>query len=207
MQDFIFLSSNVFFIDTRDSLAFIGNFTGNSGPYLRSVPNGGPLELNRVRADGGDGADDARKSIQVNVTFRQRSEFKLRSGKSYALEGEITQLDNNTTLIFHVERSAAIRELPGPELVDLGPVKVTGIGTIISVRYFYGDEEEPYWGIVVDHEHRGREDAAVQVSYIISADNLDVPPNTVFKLGTRICLVGNLVEVGGGLGTLTIKVR
>ncbi|KAI7959059.1 hypothetical protein MJO28_002850 [Puccinia striiformis f. sp. tritici] len=76
MQELIFLSSNVFFLGTQDSLGFVSNFSGNSGPYLCCVPNGGPLELNRVRADGGESANGARRSIAVDVTFGRCLGFK-----------------------------------------------------------------------------------------------------------------------------------
>ncbi|POW01032.1 hypothetical protein PSTT_12743 [Puccinia striiformis] len=138
MQD-----SNVFFLGTQDSLGFVSNFSGNSGPYLCCVPNGGPLELNRVRADG---------------------------GKALTGQGDLLQLTSHLDVVW-----------------------VSKIGTITSVRYFYGVNQEPYCKMMVDHEHwvslnkknlgRG---AAVQVYYVISVDGLDVLPNTLFRLGSQI---------------------
>ncbi|POW20198.1 hypothetical protein PSHT_03797, partial [Puccinia striiformis] len=68
------------------------------------------------------------------------------------------------------------RELTGPELVELGPVKATG---------------ERYWQVIGDHEHQGIQTNAVRVFFVISVNDLDVPSNTRFKLGTRIFLTGS----------------
>ncbi|POV95522.1 hypothetical protein PSTT_16172, partial [Puccinia striiformis] len=143
--------------------------------------------------------------MDINGTFPQRSCFRVRRGKSYALEGEIAKLHNGRTLIFHAERSAANIEIAGPQLVELGAVKVTGIGTIESLRHLIGTDEEPYWEIVVVHEHRGITEDAVRVCYIIPADELDVPANTRFRRCSRICLVGEIIEIGGGGNDLTVQ--
>ncbi|KAI7935060.1 hypothetical protein MJO29_016323 [Puccinia striiformis f. sp. tritici] len=145
--------------------------------------------------------------MDINGTFPQRSCFRVRRGKSYALEGEIAKLHNGRTLIFHAERSAANIEIAGPQLVELGAVKVTGIGTIESLRHLIGTDEEPYWEIAVVDEHRGIIEDAVRVCYIIPADELDVPANTRLRRCSRICLVGEIIEIGGGGNDLTVQVR
>ncbi|POV97981.1 hypothetical protein PSTT_14722 [Puccinia striiformis] len=123
-------------------------------PYLCDVPNRRPLAC----ADGGNRAGGEGRSIAVNIPFPQTTGFPMRSGRSYALEGEISKLDDQSTPIFHVEHSSEDRELTGPELVELGPVK-------------------------------GYKPTLFACS-VISVNDLDVPSNTRFKLGTRIFLTG-----------------
>ncbi|KAI7956602.1 hypothetical protein MJO28_003697 [Puccinia striiformis f. sp. tritici] len=206
MPDLIFLDSNDFFINRPDKLEFLGQFTGESGPHLRARPNEGPLDLNRMSAEGHSNESNQMIPLVVNMTVPNKADFAVETGKSYSVEGELIRLEGEDTITFHIERGVNNRAIEGPELVDLGPIRVSGIGTIHKVLFVYRNADQSLWQLDVEHEHRGAQEDSIRVRYLIPVEDLDVPFNTVFCLGSRIYLGGHIVSLGFGEAVMTVQV-
>ncbi|KAI7933933.1 hypothetical protein MJO29_016647 [Puccinia striiformis f. sp. tritici] len=181
MQDLIFLNSAHFFENNCDVLAFKGTFASESGPHLRARPNASPLALYRLRADRQCLQDNKSYPIGLNLSLPYHGGFEVAAGRLYRLQGTIGKLDDETTTVLEIEQDGDNQEIADTELVELGPVTITGIGAIERATLLYSIPLElPVWELIVAHEGMRNSSAAVKVRYLLGVDSLDVPGNTVF---------------------------
>ncbi|KAI9627634.1 hypothetical protein KEM48_012096 [Puccinia striiformis f. sp. tritici PST-130] len=138
----------------------------------------------------GDGTFD---SLPVNVTLAHLYRFDILPGHSYVLGGKVTKLDDGRTTVMHVDNSIEHRALPGGEVVEPGPIMISGTGVIMRVRY--------------TNTKHGNGDGRVKVRWLLAMGDMDIPYNTNFKLGTRIALAGRLEALGEPAGLVVVKVR
>ncbi|KAI9621285.1 hypothetical protein H4Q26_015783 [Puccinia striiformis f. sp. tritici PST-130] len=175
-------------------------------PYLRARANEGPLDLNKMSAEGHSMVDDRRTLLLLNITIPHHANFSVKTSTSYHLQGEIIRLEDDGTIAFDVEHNPENQPIAGHELVDLGPVKVDGIGRISSVEFTHRTRGRSFWELQLDHEHRGSRTDAIRVRYLVPVEDLDVPSNTNFRLGSRIGLIGYVVSLGRDGAVMTVQV-
>ncbi|KAH9473344.1 hypothetical protein Pst134EA_000417 [Puccinia striiformis f. sp. tritici] len=107
-----------------------------------------------MSAEGHSNQSNQRILLLVKMTVPHNADFAVETGKSYSLQGKMIRLEGEDTITFHVERGVNNQAILGPKLVDLGPVKVDGIGTINRVQLLYRNGDQSLWQLDVDHEHR-----------------------------------------------------
>ncbi|KNF04904.1 hypothetical protein PSHT_07746 [Puccinia striiformis] len=151
----------------------------------------------------GDGTFD---SLPVNVTLAHLYRFDILPGHSYVLGGKVTKLDDGRTTVMHVDNSIEHRALPGGEVVEPGPIMISGTGVIMRVRYTNTKHvENPTLEVLVSHDPSGNGDGRVKVRWLLAMGDMDIPYNTNFKLGTRIALAGRLEALGEPAGLVVVK--
>ncbi|POV95153.1 hypothetical protein PSHT_15819 [Puccinia striiformis] len=201
MQDLIFLNSAHFFENNCDVLAFKGTFASESGPHLRARPNASPLALYRLRADRQCLQDNESYPIGLNLSLPYHGGFEVAAGRSYRLQGTIGKLDDETTTVLEIEQDGDNQEIADTELVELGPVTITGIGAIERATLLYSIPLElPVWELIVAHEGMRNSSAAVKVRYLLGVDSLD------FLVDSRIFLTGELDSLGNKSGMMIVNV-
>ncbi|KAI9605416.1 hypothetical protein KEM48_002201 [Puccinia striiformis f. sp. tritici PST-130] len=106
-----------------------------------------------MRGQGMAQRDGTFRSLPVNVTLAHPYRFDILPGRSYALSGHISKLDDGRTTIMQVNYDGNHRPLPGGEQVELGPMMITGNGKITRVRYINSmNVENPTLKLVVSHD-------------------------------------------------------
>ncbi|KAH9466752.1 hypothetical protein MJO29_016680 [Puccinia striiformis f. sp. tritici] len=227
MQDLIFLNSNQFFDDNPDSLGFAGLMAAWTTPYLRARPNLGPMEQSTVRAEGEGLHNGGKTIIPLTLTSAHSSGLDIIAGRTYNLEGLIHKCDDGITTAFHLEGSRANREVCTGEVIDLGPLTIGGVGSIAKASVkFAGKNRKPLWELIVVHGpmvstfNPGKctegshalcfskmdRTSSVRLRYLLSVDDLDVPLNTNFKIGSRIHLIGGLDSIGATTDLMVVNV-
>ncbi|KAI7934468.1 hypothetical protein MJO28_017038 [Puccinia striiformis f. sp. tritici] len=222
MQDLIFLNSAHFFENNCDVLAFKGTFASESGPHLRARPNASPLALYRLRADRQCLQDNESYPIGLNLSLPYHGGFEVAAGRSYRLQGTIGKLDDETTTVLEIEQDGDNQEIADTELVELGPVTITGIGAIERATLLYSIPLElPVWELIVAHEgmvrrgiHRAistdfdsRETAAQRSRCDTCwASTHWTSRATQFLVDSRIFLTGELDSLGNKSGMMIVNV-
>ncbi|KAI7933343.1 hypothetical protein MJO29_016905 [Puccinia striiformis f. sp. tritici] len=107
-----------------------------------------------MSAEGHSMVDDRRTLLLLNITIPHHANFSVKTSTSYHLQGEIIRLEDDGTIAFDVEHNPENQPIAGHELVDLGPVKVDGIGRISSVEFTHRTRGRSFWELQLDHEHR-----------------------------------------------------
>ncbi|KAI7947819.1 hypothetical protein MJO28_009727 [Puccinia striiformis f. sp. tritici] len=206
VADLFLTTSRSFLLNDRDSLNFSGTLTGRTGPFFRACPNTAPLALSRMRGQGMAQRDGTFRSLPVNVTLAHPYRFDILPGRSYALSGHISKLDDGRTIIMQVNYDNNHRPLPGGEQVELGPMMITGNGKITRVRYINSmNVENPTLKLVVSHDPAGNGDGRVKVRWLLAMGAMDIPHDTNFVVGTRISLAGRLEDLGEPAGLVVVK--
>ncbi|KAI7933394.1 hypothetical protein MJO29_016897 [Puccinia striiformis f. sp. tritici] len=145
-------------------------------------------------------------SLPVNVTLERPYRFDIIAGRSYALSGDVSKLEDGRTTIMHVNYSMEHRLIPGAEQVELGPMIISGSGKITRVRYSNSANiENPTLELVVAHDPMGNGDGLVKVRWLLAMGQMDIPHDTNFALGSRISLVGRLENLGEPAGLVVVK--
>ncbi|KAI9617835.1 hypothetical protein KEM48_011928 [Puccinia striiformis f. sp. tritici PST-130] len=152
MQDLIFLTSKQFFEDNPDSLGFSGQFAAMAGPYLTARPNLGPLEQSLVRAEGAGFHNGGQTIIPLAVATPYRNGLKLLVGRTYQLQGSIEKLDDGATTVLAVGNFKQNYQVSAADLIDLGPMIVGGIGSIVKAKLRWSHvKDNAFWDLVVFH--------------------------------------------------------
>ncbi|POW02343.1 hypothetical protein PSHT_12144, partial [Puccinia striiformis] len=190
MQDLIFLDSADFFMKNCDVLVFTGIFAAEAGPHLRARPNASPLAIYRLRAERQGQVTNEFASVSLNLSVPYHGGFAVVAGRSYQFRGTIGKLDDERTTVLQVDHDGDMRQVAETEIVELGPMSITGLGRIEQASLLFSNHSN----------------TDVKATYLIGVDSLDVPANTKFVIGSRIFLSGELDSLGSQSGMMIINV-
>ncbi|KAI7938417.1 hypothetical protein MJO28_015337 [Puccinia striiformis f. sp. tritici] len=187
MQDLIFLTSKQFFEDNPDSLGFSGQFAAMAGVSLHL--NDVDTRLTLITALF-DGKAKSRASRTVIAT-PYRNGLKLLVGRTYQLQGSIEKLDDGATTVLAVGNFKQNYQVSAADLIDLGPMIVGGIGSIVKAKLRWSHvKDNAFWDLVVFH--------GPPMNWM--------SPNTKFTSGSRVSLRGHLDSLGNTTGMMIVNV-
>ncbi|OAV98120.1 hypothetical protein PTTG_25808 [Puccinia triticina 1-1 BBBD Race 1] len=191
-------------------LRFFGKFisVGEALQFLR-LPDGLTPLATRTYACSTGAWNDGQSLLPVILKTSDDSDTQLEKGKTYAVKGQITGCDSLGVPKFTWVPGDQRMSYLGTRYVDFKRVRVSGVGSVKTVRVIkIGDgDEEDLLDVTVEHLAEERFGGVMRVHCLLGWKYCKVPKDTTLYVGSKISYKGKLDGFAKSCGRMIIEVN